>query len=166
MSLFGSIKKVIPSAPRFKKRNFNPEKMTIDDIILPEVIVNLDGESIRDLIKEEVDTYKALGYKDKPLDQLKVQEYHSFQIGLMLRYIKDEKLYLLSNAETILPSHIVNITKRELHTKVFEVVYRYVNGVDKEISQEKLKKDMKWSAQDAGYLLKYLNTEEKYKPKI
>lgn len=166
MSLFGAIKKAVYQAPRLKKRNFDPEKMTIDDIILPNVIVDIDPDAIRDLIKEEVDVYKTLDYKDKPLDQLKINEYHSFQVGLMLRYIKDDKLYLLSNPGDILPSHITYTTKRELHTKVFEVVYRYVNAVDKDASVESLKKDIKWSPQDAGYLLAYLNTQEKYKPKI
>ena len=78
MSLFGPIVQILHSAPRFKKRKFDPEKMTLDDIILPEVLANLDEDKIRDMIRDEVDTYKALDYKNKPLDQLKVQEYHTY----------------------------------------------------------------------------------------
>ena len=59
MSLFGSISNVIQNAPRFKKRRFDPEKMTIDDIILPENIENIDPDAVRDLIKSEVDTWNS-----------------------------------------------------------------------------------------------------------
>lgn len=165
MSLFGSISNVIHNAPRFKKRRFDPEKMTIDDIILPEAINDIDPDKIRDMIKNEVNTYKALGYKDKPLEQLKVQEYHSYQIGLMLKYIKEERLYLIPQPQNVLPSYALNITKRQLHVKVFDVVYRYVNAVNKEQGEEKLKNELKWSPLDAAYLLCYLNTEEKWLPK-
>lgn len=165
MSLFGSISQMVHNVPRFKKRNFDPEKMTIDDIILPEIIEAIDPDTIRDMIKDEVDTYRSLGYRDKPLEQLKIEEYHSYQIALMLKYIKEERLYLISQPKNVLPSNVINITKRQLHAKVFDVVYRYVNSVDKDESEEKLKSEVKWSPMDAGYLLAYLNTEEKWIPK-
>lgn len=67
MSLFGSISKALTgSAPRFKKRSFDPEKMSIEDIILPSSLAEMDPEKTRELIKNEVDVFKSLGYKDKP----------------------------------------------------------------------------------------------------
>jgi hypothetical protein len=166
MSLFGSISSVLTgNAPRFKKRKFDPEKMSIEDIILPSSMENIDSEGSRELIKNEVDVFKSLGYKDKPLDQLKVKEYHSFQIGLMMKFIKDEKIYLIPKIDEVLPSFVIRTPKRQLHSKVFEIVYRYDNGVDKEQSIEKLKNEIKWSPLDAAYLLCYINTENKWVPK-
>ncbi len=166
MSLFGSISNLVRgNAPRLKKRRFDPEKMSIEDIELPSSISQIDSEEVRELIKNELDVYKSLGYKDKPLDQLKVKEYHSYQIGLMLKYIKDEKIYIIPKIDDVLPSFVTRTPKRQLHTKVFDIVYQYVNAVEKEGSSEKLKSDLRWTPMDAAYLLLYIHTEEKWTPK-
>ena len=52
--------------------------------------MNLDIEVIKNMNEEEVSTFSALDYKNKTLDQLKVSEYHSYQIGYLLRYINME----------------------------------------------------------------------------
>ena len=75
--------------------------MSIEDISLPSSIINIDNEKIRDMIKEEVATFKALNYINKPLDQIKVKEYHSYQIGILLKYLKADNT-LSSDSETYL----------------------------------------------------------------
>lgn len=98
-------------------------------------------------------------------DQLKVKEYHSYQIGLMLKFIKDEKIYITPKIEDVLPSFVMRTPKRQLHGKVFDIVYQYDNAVDKENSFEKLENDVRWTPLDAAYLLYYINSEEKWIPK-
>ncbi len=155
------VKKVIAIAPRLKKRTFDPEAMSIEDITLPQSIINLDIEKIRKLIELEVSTYKSLGYKDKTLEKLKINEYHSFQIGIMLRFIKEERVFLIPKLDSIIPSFILGATKKQLHIKIFDLVYRYDLSVNKKQSLEDLSKELKWTPLDAGYLLRYLNMEDR-----
>ena len=165
MSLFGSIKNTILAPIKIKKRVFDPEKMSIEDISLPSSIINIDNERIRDMIKEEVSTFKALDYRNKPLEQIKAKEYHSYQIGILLKYLKGDNVYAITNIDTILPTFVIGTTKRQLHTKVFDVVYRYDIGVDKDSRIDELKKEIKWTPLDAAYLLYYLSLTERTVPK-
>ena len=111
MALFGSMGKVFTS-PRLKKRRFDPEKMSAEDIELPRVFKTIDKDELRLLVKEEIDLFKTLDYKNKPDDQLKDPEYHSWQVGLLLKFIKEEMVYLYDAIDDILPSKTVYITKK------------------------------------------------------
>ena len=155
------LQKVTNAAPRLKKRTFDPEAMSIEDIVLPNSLMNLDIEEIKPMIANEVSTYKSLGYKNKTLEQLKVSEYHSFEIGIMLRFIKEERVFLIPDMDNIIPSFITGAIKSHLHKKVFDIVHRYDLAVNKNQSLEDLEKEMKWTPQEAGYLLRYLNLEDR-----
>jgi hypothetical protein len=155
------IKKVEQIAPRLKKRTFDPEAMSIEDISLPNSLMNLDVEDIKNMIEKEVATFKSLDYKNKTLEQLKINEFHSYEIGLMLRYIKEDRVFLIANIDEIIPSFIMGSTRNQLHIKVFDIVYRYDLGVNKMMSVDQLEKEIKWSPREAAYLLRYLNMEDR-----
>ena len=155
------IDRVINLAPRLKKRTFDPEAMSIEDISLPNALMNLDPEDIKNVIEKEVATFKSLGYKNKTLDQLKINEYHSYQIGMMLRYIKEERVFLIADIEELIPSVVMGATRQQLHIKVFDIVYRFDLGVNKAMSLEELEKEIKWTPREAAYLLRYLNMEDR-----
>lgn len=147
-------KEVVSSPPQRKKVDF--DKMDESDIALPPALLKYDNDNLRDTIKEEFDTYRAIGYKDKPLDKLRVKEYHSLQVGLMLRYIKDGSILKIDKIGEIIPSFIVNSPKKKLHNKAFEVVNRFNNGVSKDSNLMDLERDMRWTAEDVGYVLMYI----------
>lgn len=155
------IDRVINLAPRLKKRTFDPEAMSIEDISLPNALMNLDPEDIKNMIEKEVATFKSLDYKNKTLDQLKINEYHSYQIGMMLRYIKEERVFLIADIEELIPSFVMGATRQQLHIKVFDIVYRFDLGVNKAMSLEELEKEIKWTPREAAYLLRYLNMEDR-----
>ena len=67
MSMFGSMGKKILKSIKIKKRVFDPEKMSIEDISLPRVLKNLDSDNLTSVIAEEISTFKSLGYKVKPI---------------------------------------------------------------------------------------------------
>ena len=60
-----------------------------------------------------------------------------------------------------LPSFITGATRKQLHIKVFDIVYRYDLGVDKKQSETDLEKEIKWTPKEAGYLLRYLDMEDR-----
>ena len=155
------IKKVEHIAPRLKKRTFDPEAMSIEDISLPNSLMELDIEDIKNMIETEVSTFMSLGYKNKTLDQLKVNEYHSFQIGIMLRFIKEERVFLISKIDELIPSFIMGATRNQLHIKVFDIVYRYDLAVNKGMTLDQLEKEIKWTPREAAYLLRYLDMEDR-----
>jgi len=157
----GLINKVANIAPRLKKRTFDPEAMSIEDISLPNSLMNVKINDIGSFLESEVSTFKSLGYINKTLEQLSKIEYHSYEIGLILRYIKEGRVLLISNLEEIVPSFVMNITKRQLHIKVFNLVHRYDLNVNKMMTIEQLKKEIKWTPREMAYLMRYLDMEDK-----
>jgi len=155
------IKKVEQIAPRLKKRTFDPEAMSIEDISLPNSLMELGIEDIKNMIEKEVTTFKSLDYKNKTLDQLKINEYHSYQLGIMLRFIKEERVFLIAKIDELIPSFIMGATRNQLHIKVFDIVYRYDLAVNKGMSTSQLEKEIKWTPREAAYLLRYLNMEDR-----
>ncbi|MEA3498252.1 MAG: hypothetical protein U9R16_04250 [Campylobacterota bacterium] len=165
MGLFGSMGKEIFKSIKIKKRVFDPEKMSIEDISLPVVLRNLNSDNLTSVIADEISTFKSLGYKDKPLEQVKAKEYHSYQVGVLLKYLKDDKSYSIPKIETILPSFILGSSKKQLHIKVFDIVFRYDNSVEKDASVEELVRDIRWTPNDVAYLLYYISLEDRVIPK-
>lgn len=164
MSLFGSIGKVF-SQSKIKKRTFDPEKMSVEDISIPVCLRNLDIDTAKNMVNEEFGTYRSLGYKDKPLEQIKMNEYHSYQIGIILRCLQEDILFFYPKIEEVLPSMVTFITKKQLHMKVFDIVYRYDNLVSKDALSQELIVDMQWTPLDMAYLLHYLCLENRVIPK-
>ena len=158
--MFGSLGKVFSPA-KIKKRTFDPEKMSIEDIHLPVVLKNLDVDTLKGVISEEINTFKSLGYVNRPADQLKSPEYHSFQVGTLLKFIKEDIPYSIAHMEKIIPSEVLYITKKQLHIKVFDVVYRFDVGTQKDMLMQELFKEIKWSPMDVAYLLRYISLENR-----
>ncbi|RLA78005.1 MAG: hypothetical protein DRG78_16130 [Epsilonproteobacteria bacterium] len=155
MGLGGVMKKIF-TPTKFKKRVFDPEMISIEDIKLPKIIDQLDSKIIKSMVKEEISTYKSLGYKDKSLGALEVKTYHSFQVGCILKYLQlDYDLFIPNNSE-IFPSFVTNYPFESLQTKVFEVINNYDKTIAKDPSGPKLINDISWSPLDVTYLLYYL----------
>ena len=157
MGLGGILKKAFTSV-KLKKREFDPEMVDIQDIELPLVIIDLDNELIKTMLKEELATYKSLGYKDKPIGALDVLTYHSFQIGILLRFLQLDYELFIPDRTKFFPSYILDIDKDALIYKVFEIIDRY----DKHVPKAKnvavnLTTQLRWSPLEAGYVLYYLS---------
>lgn len=161
MSMFSAMKTRVFGTDRLKKRVFDPEKMDINDIELPKALAEADIDDIREKVKEEIDTYKSLDYVNLPLDQLKFPEYHCYQVGILLRFLKEDRVFLIPNIEAVLPSAALHMTKKQLHIKVFDLVYRYNEYVDKGLSIDELKAETKWSSLEMAYLLRYASMEDR-----
>lgn len=151
-------KDVVSSAPQRKKVDI--DKMDETDITLPPSLLKYDNEYLRDTIQNEFDRYRAIGYKDKPLEKLRVKEYNSLEMGLILRYIKDGSILKIDKVDDIIPSFIINSPKKKLHNKAFEVVNRFNNGVSKDSNLMDLEREIRWTAEDIGYVLMYITLAE------
>jgi hypothetical protein len=165
MAMFGGAAKKMFSFAKLEKRVFDPEKMSVEDISVPVCLRNLDIDTTKSLIEQEIKTYKSLDYHNKPLDQLKVYEYHSYQIGLVLRCLQSDIVLFNPKIGDVLPTAATFITKKQLHLKVFDIVYRYDNAIPSDTLANELIADIRWSPLDMAYLLYYLTLENRVIPK-
>jgi len=155
MGLGGVLRKVFTST-KLKKRVFDPELVSIEDIKLPKIIDQLEPKLIVNMTKEEISTYKSLGYKDKSLGALEVRIYHSFQVGVILKYLQLDYDLFIPNSDQIFPKFVKNYPFESLQGKVFELIANYDKHIAKDPSGKKLIDDLRWSPLDVTYLLYYL----------
>ena len=71
---FGSIVKKAFTPIRLKKRKFDPKKVDIEGIKLPKIIEDFEVRTIISFVKEEIATYRSLGYRHHELTNLKKLE--------------------------------------------------------------------------------------------
>jgi hypothetical protein len=156
MNLRDMIKKLFIS-PRLEKRDFDPKKVSIEDIKLPKGIKSFGSNIITSTIKDEVSTYKSLGYYAKGIETLECNVYHSLQIGIMLKYIQLDMYLFIAKPSDIFPKKILLATKETLQSRVFDIFKKYDNSVKKNLTQTQLLQDIEWTPLEAGYLLYYLS---------
>jgi hypothetical protein len=155
MGLGGLVKKFFKPV-KLKKRDFDPEKVSIEDVRLPKILNSLGNDIIFAMMKEEISTYKSLGYHDKTLETLERKTYHSFQIGTMLRFIQSRLDILVVDTNKIFPSMITMLSFDSLQLKVFNIIGLYDKKIKKDLSGTQLINDIEWTPLDAGYLLYYI----------
>ncbi len=157
MSLGGIAKRIFNSV-KLKKRVFDPERISIEDIKLPNIFEDLNDVVITNMVKEELNTYKSLGYNKKSVKSLNICDFHSFQVGVILRYLQLNYDLLISNKEEVFPSIIINSPFPIIQLKFFEIIYNYDIKVPKTSTGAQLINDTRWTPLDMSYLLYYLST--------
>jgi len=160
MGFDGILKKAFNSV-WLKKRNFDPEKLDIDDIKLPDLIMKYSQTAILQMIKDELKTFTFLNYKGKTKETLQHFTYHSFQIGILLRAIQLDLDILVHNAQNVFPQSVMELSTSVLDTKVFDIVKKYNKSVSKILIQSQLEADIAWTPLEAAYLLYYLAINKK-----
>ncbi len=155
MGFGGFITKVFTPV-RLKKRTFDPEKVDIQDITLPKILLDLDPTLIKSMLKEELSTYKSLGYSTAIRKELDIKIYHSFQMGTILRYLQLGNDLFIANKDKIFPEFIIKLSKKQLIYKVFEIFDRYDRTIEKGLSTQNLTMQLKWTPAEIGYILYYL----------
>ncbi len=81
---FGPMKSMFSSV-WLKKRKFDPELLDVNDIRLPLFFKTVDSPLVMAEIKTELKTFKSLGYRFRTINELENKEYHSYQMGMLLK---------------------------------------------------------------------------------
>ncbi len=162
MGLGGFVKNIF-NPVRLKKRTFDPEKVSIEDIKLPRIIDYFNSSITRSMVKEEISTYSSLNYKNKTMDELDNKEYHSFQIGIILKYLQLDYDLVVTNKDKIFPSFMKNIPSDTLQVKVFDIIAQYDKDIPKDPTGKQFTLDIRWTPLDAKYLLYYLTVYKELK---
>jgi hypothetical protein len=161
MPFIKKIQRFLGIAPKLKKMHFDPEKMSVEDIHLPHSLTKVGVYGERDTIKDEMHKFKSLDYVHKDSSFLTVEGYSSLEVGTLLKFIKENRVYIPDHLDQIIPPIIMKSTLNQLHIKVFDVVIRFNDLIDPKIKLEELENDIRWSPLEVGYLLLYLTLEDR-----
>jgi len=151
-----TISKVFKSV-KLKKRDYDPEIISIDDIVMPSIYMDMDFMITNAETKSELQTYKSLGYRFKKDEDLEVLEYHSYQIGIILNAFRLDIDLKISKPISYFHKNILSLDKKTIQGKVSDIIKKYDKIVNKTSSANLLKKDLVFTPLEASYLLYYLS---------
>jgi hypothetical protein len=157
MALGSMITKVF-KLKKLKKRDYDPEIVDIQDIIMPTIYNNMDLTITNVEAKSELKSYKSLCYRFRTIQELtELKEYHAFQIGILLNAIKLKVEFKIDKPQDYIHKDIVNLDKRTINGKVSDLIKRFDKEIKKTSSENMLKKELLFTPIDASYLLYYLS---------
>ena len=137
-------------------------KISINDIEFPKNIVDMSSSSLSQIVKSLFDTYKALGYSNKPGNALEKQEWHSWQVSMLLVFLKVYENFFVAHEKDIFHSSILNLDNEQMKNDMQKIFRKYVNNVNPKKSRDALSNEVIWSAREVSLILYSIMSQKKY----
>ncbi len=137
-------------------------KISIKDIEFPKNIVEMSSSSLSQIVKGLFDTYKSLGYANKSGNALEKQEWHSWQVSMLLVFLKVYQNFFVSHEKNIFHSSILNLDNDQMENDMQKIFRKYVNNVNPKKSRDALSNEIIWSAREVSLILYSIMSNKKY----
>ncbi len=137
-------------------------KISIKDIEFPKNIVDMSSSSLSQIVKSLFDTYKALGYSNKSGNALEKQEWHSWQVSMLLVFLKVYQNFFVPHEKDIFHSSILNLDNEQMQNDMQKIFRKYVNNVNPKKSRDALSNEVIWSAREVSLILYSIMSNKKY----
>ena len=137
-------------------------KTTINDIEFPKSIVEMSSSSLSQIVKSLFDTYKALDYSSKSGNALEKHEWHSWQVSMLLVFLKVYQNFFVPHEKDIFHSSILNLDNEQMQNDMQKIFRKYINNVNPKKSRDALSNEVIWSAREVSLILYSIMSNKKY----
>ena len=149
---------LIPTSLGSKKNkksseNINNSEIKINDLILPIKIEQMNPYSLFQACKIITDSYVALNYVNKPASALDKIEWHSWQVTLLIQFLKVHKDFILPYDTKLFNSMILNLSNGLKEKEMQKIFRKYINHVNIEKNRDELSKEILWTAREVSIIL-------------
>jgi len=156
MGLANIINKVFVSQ-RLKKREYDPEIITIDDVNLPFILKEMDKSIVNSYVKSELKSYQSLQYNLKNESLLNENEYHAYQIAILILAIRKKVDLNILSLDEYFHKDITKLDNSTIEGKIHDIYKKFNKKVSRAKSENMLKKEIIFSPLEAGYLLYFIS---------
>ena len=143
---------------RFDENNINER---IREVAIPITIAAMDKDIVRDIVKKILETYRALEYYKKDLNDLNKTEWHSWQFSVLLKYLKDGQDLIIPYSYEYFHEDTLSRSKKELESRIAFILESYEARTTVDASREFLCNEIVWTANEVGTILYYLSIYKK-----
>ena len=141
------------------KNNSYPEIIDLNTIQFPKNIEHMKFEILSKATKVILDSYKALNYVNKLPSSLDKIEWHTWQVSIILRYLKSKNKIFISS-DNLFHKVIEDLSESQIQQELEKICRKYFNNVNIYRSRDDLSKDVIWTAREVSIILyKILNTK-------
>lgn len=124
----------------------------LNTVNFPKNIENMNFDSLYKACKVVFDSFKALDYANKFAGTLEKTEWHSWQVSIILRYLKTNNKFFIPNNIKVFHDVISDLSKTELDQEIQRIYRKYVDNVNIYRSRDELSKDIMWTARDVSII--------------
>lgn len=143
------------------------EKKTILDILkLPKKIILIDVLSSFKACNIVFESFKSLQYYEKDNNDLQKQEWHSWQISLLLHYIRTKTSHYFPKEKEYFHATTLALGENETIKELEKIIEKYDEQVNIDSSKDALCKDLIWSTHEVSVLLYYMIFKDEFKKEI
>ena len=136
--------------------------VSISNIEFPKNIEQMAYSSLSQIVKGLFDTYKALDYANKPGNALEKHEWHSWQVSILLVFLKIYQNFFVGHEKNIFHSSILNLDNEQMKKDMQKIFIKYTNNVNPKKSRDALSNETIWSAREVSLILYSIMTNKKY----
>ena len=150
---------LIPTSLDSKKNNkkssenINNSEIKINELILPKKIEQMNSYSLFQACKIITDSYIALDYVNKSANALDKIEWHSWQVSILIQFLKVHKEFILPYDVKIFNSMILNLSNELKENEMQKIFRKYLNHVNVEKNRDELSKEILWTAREISIIL-------------
>lgn len=143
----------------FQKNMNIPTIVDLNTIQFPKNIEHMKFDSLTKATKVIFDSYKALDYVNKLPSSLDKIEWHTWQVSIILRYLKSKNKIFITN-DNIFHTMILEFSESQIEQELQKIYKKYDNHVNIKRSRDDLSKDIIWSAREVSIILyKIINSK-------
>lgn len=130
--------------------------LKVENLKLPFLIETMTHNELAKAYEIIYDTFSFLDYPNKSNDELMKKEWHSWQMGIIFRYLAKNAVFIKPNHITIIPKEIDTLNKSRLDSELNLLVKKYYYNVDIHKSKNLLCNELEWTARDIAVVLKHI----------
>lgn len=128
-------------------------KTNLKDIELPKNIEQMNAVVLSQACKVIIDSYKALDYANKLPSAMDKVEWHSWQLSMLLKFLKINGSLNLFDNKKMFHSSIINLSKISIEQDIQKIYKKYIDRVNIQRDRDTLSKDVIWTAREVSILL-------------
>lgn len=156
-----SKKKILHSSTVIDENN-NRSRFDFSNVVLPKKIDRFDAFTLNKACMHVFDTFKALDYASGDEYILDREEWHVWQVSMLLRMIRlDKEFYIPTNKNTFHKS-ISSLSKEEIIGIIQTIINRYSQEINTRRSKDELCKEMICTGKEISCVFYFLTFRKSF----
>jgi competence protein ComGC len=135
------------------KMNIKLFEYDLNNIKFPKNIEQMNSDSLTKASKVIFDSYKSLDYANKVSSSLDKIEWHTWQVSIILYFLKTKGKYYISNDIRLFHDVILELNENQIEQEMQRVCKKYMENIDIYKDRDYLSNQVIWSARDVSIIL-------------
>ncbi|QKF66437.1 hypothetical protein AVENP_0878 [Arcobacter venerupis] len=162
MIIFLLLKDTSSKTDNSKKYNSVVEVVNLNDLTFPKKIGEMDNTSLSKACKFVFDSYKAIDYKNKSANSMDKQEWHTWQVSMLLAFLKVYPAFFIPFDKNLFHNVILNLSDSQVENEMRKIFRKYKYNTNIEKNRDELSKDIMWSGREVSMILYSIMSNKRY----